>query len=124
VKLRKRWEIRAGQCTEAKRRQTGFAVSQASLWHIRCLLADLLGMLKNTCFEFRRNGSVTAAIDQAIKWKEAEIRYKPVAYAETFHGGASFSGIWWSFVFGVRCLWRHNMTSYSCFQTNVLAKFV
>jgi len=27
-----------------------------------------------------------------------------VAYAENFHGGASFSDIWWSFVFGVRCL--------------------
>jgi len=27
-------------------------------------------------------------------------------------GGFSFSGIWWSFVFGVRCLWRHNLTSY------------
>jgi len=32
----------------------------------------------------------------------------------------SFTGVWWSFVFGVRCLWRHNLTSYSCFQ----AKFV
>ena len=33
--------------------------------------------------------------------------------------------MWWSFqsVFGVRCLWRHNLTSYSCFQTNVFAKF-
>jgi len=39
-------------------------------------------------------------------------------------GRFSFSGICWSFVFGVRCLWRHNLTSYSCFQTNVLAKFV
>jgi len=29
-----------------------------------------------------------------------------------------------SFVFGLRCLRRHNLTSYSCFQTNVLAKFV
>jgi len=28
------------------------------------------------------------------------------------------------FVFGVRCLWRHNLTSYSCFQTNILVKFV
>jgi len=27
-----------------------------------------------------------------------------VAYAENFHGGISFSGIWWSFIFGVRCL--------------------
>jgi len=36
----------------------------------------------------------------------------------------SFSGMWWSFAFGVRCLWRHNLTTYSCFQTNVLAKFV
>jgi len=38
--------------------------------------------------------------------------------------GGSFSAIWRSFVCGVRCLWRHNLTSYSCFQTNVLAKFV
>jgi len=28
----------------------------------------------------------------------------PVAYTENFHGGVSFSGIWWSFVFGERCL--------------------
>jgi len=47
-----------------------------------------------------------------------------VAYPESFHGGLSFSGIWWPFVFGVRCLWRPNLTSYLCFQTNVLAKFV
>jgi len=45
-------------------------------------------------------------------------------YAENFHGGVSFSGIWWSFVLGVSILWRHNLTSYSRFQTNVLAKFV
>jgi len=38
--------------------------------------------------------------------------------------GGSFSGIWWRFLFGVRCLWRHNLTSYSCFQTNVLGRFV
>ena len=47
-----------------------------------------------------------------------------MAYAENFHGGVSFGGIWSSFAFGVRSLWRHNLTSYSCFQTNVLAKFV
>ena len=35
-----------------------------------------------------------------------------------------FRVIWWSFVFGVRCLWRHNLTSFPCFQTNVLAKFL
>ena len=35
----------------------------------------------------------------------------------------SFNDIWWWFVFGVRYLWRHNLTSYSCFQTNVLWKF-
>ena len=32
--------------------------------------------------------------------------------------------MWWSFVCGVRSLCRHNSTSYPCFQTNVLAKFV
>jgi len=36
----------------------------------------------------------------------------------------SFTGIWWSFAFGVRSLWRHNLTSYWCFQTYVLANFV
>jgi len=41
-----------------------------------------------------------------------------------FSWGGSFSGIWWSFLFAVRCLWRHNLTSYSCFQSNVLAKFL
>ena len=46
-----------------------------------------------------------------------------VAYAENFHEGVSFSGIWWLFAFGACCLSRHNLTSYSCFQTNVLAKF-
>ena len=39
-------------------------------------------------------------------------------------GGSLFSGLRWSFAFGVRSLWRHNLTSCSCFQTKVLAKFV
>jgi len=39
-------------------------------------------------------------------------------------GRGSFSGRWWSFLFRFRCLWRHKLTSSSCFQTNVLAKFV
>ena len=48
----------------------------------------------------------------------------PVAYAENFMGEVWFKVIWWLFVFGVHCLWRHNLTSCPCFQTNVLAKFV
>jgi len=36
-----------------------------------------------------------------------------------FSWEGSLSGIWCSFVCGVRFLWRHNLTSYSCFQTNV-----
>ena len=39
-------------------------------------------------------------------------------------GGFPISGIWWSFAFGVRSLWCHNLTLYSWFQTNVLAKLV
>ena len=39
-------------------------------------------------------------------------------------GGFWVRIIWWSFVFGLRCLWRHNLTSIPCFQTNILAKFV
>jgi len=30
--------------------------------------------------------------------------FETVVYAEKFHGRISFSGTWWSFVFGVRCL--------------------
>jgi len=41
-----------------------------------------------------------------------------------FSRGVSFSDIWWPFAFSVRCFGRHNLTSYSCFQTHVLAKFV
>ena len=61
------------------------------------------------CYHFGQNGSGVLC---------------PVAYAENFHGGFWFRVIRWSFVFGVRCLWRHNLTSCPCFQTNVLAKFV
>jgi len=32
-----------------------------------------------------------------------------VAYAENFYGVGSFSGIGKTLVFGVRCLWRHNV---------------
>jgi len=56
--------------------------------------------------------------------KRCTLYVNTVAYTENFHGGASFSSTWWSFVFGVRCLWRHNLASYWCFQTNVLAKFI
>jgi len=40
-----------------------------------------------------------------------------------FSWGGWFSCIWWSFVIIVCCLWRHNLMSYVCFQTNVLVKF-
>jgi len=36
---------------------------------------------------------------------------------KTFMGRVSFSGVWWPFVFGVRSLWHHNLTSYSCLLT-------
>ena len=41
-----------------------------------------------------------------------------------FTRGVWFKVIWWLFIFGVRCLWRHNLTSFPCLQTNVLTKFV
>jgi len=43
-----------------------------------------------------------------------------VVYAESFHGEDFIQWHWWSFVFGTRYLWRHNLKSHSCFQTNVL----
>ena len=46
-----------------------------------------------------------------------------VAYAENFQGWVH-SVAYGGHFFDVHCLWRHNMTSYSCLQTNVLAKFV
>jgi len=45
-----------------------------------------------------------------VRWYNERISCsRSVAYAENFHEGGPFSGIWWSFVFGVRCLWRHNL---------------
>jgi len=40
------------------------------------------------------------------KGEKVGIKYRlySVGHAENFHGGVSFSGIWWSFVFGVRFL--------------------
>ena len=57
--------------------------------------------------------------------RESWIFKQAVTYAENFHGGGCF--IQWHILvicICVRCLWRYNLTSYSCFQTNVLAKFV
>jgi len=34
------------------------------------------------------------------------------------------SGVWWSLLLDVHCLWRHIMTSNSRLQTNVLVKFM
>jgi len=34
------------------------------------------------------------------------------------------SSVWCSLLRDIRCLWRHNMTSYSCLQTNVLVDLV
>jgi len=34
------------------------------------------------------------------------------------------NSVCWSLLMDVRCLWRHNMTSYSRLQTNVFVKFV
>ena len=36
---------------------------------------------------------------------------------------SSSVGLWWSLLLDIRCLWRHNRTSYSRLQTIVLAKF-
>jgi len=35
---------------------------------------------------------------------EAVQDFHPVAHVEDFQGGISFSGKWWGFIFGVRCL--------------------
>ena len=61
----------------------------------------------------RKHFSIFLVNNSAIQWRMQKI----------FIGAFSFSGIWWSFLFGVRCLWRHNLSSYSYFQINVLAMF-
>jgi len=71
------------------------------------------------------DGKKTLSNLRSIAPKQDEVRVpEAVAYAKKISWGVSFTGICWSFVFGVRRLWRHNLTSYSCFQTNVLPKFV
>ena len=47
-----------------------------------------------------------------------------VAYAENFHGVGFIQWHMMVICICVRCLWRHNLTSCSCYESNVLAKFV
>ena len=79
---------------------------------INCYTSNLLQMRlmpeKQLYFHFQFNWSTTAF---------SGVRRK-------FLWGVSFSDVWWSFLYRVRCLWRHNLTSWSCFQNKVLAKFV
>ena len=66
-----------------------------------------------------------ARISPSEAWSEDPITVGCSGVHRKFSwGGVLCNGTWWSFVFGVRFLWRHNLTSNSCFQTNVLAKFV
>ena len=63
-----------------------------------------------------------------VWWMTVEKRVAVVGgVRRKFHGGGSFSGIWWSFIFGVRYLLHHNLTSYSCFPTtfswNLLTRY-
>ena len=59
------------------------------------------------------NNNRNSRLDQ-VQWRTQKL----------FMGGFWLRVIWWSFAFGARCLWRHNLTSFLCFQNNVLAKFV
>jgi len=47
---------------------------------------------------------VTSFREVLLQWRTQKI-----------YMGGSFSGMWWSFVFGVCCSWRHSLTTYSCF---------
>ena len=64
---------------------------------------QLLKLWERYCISLRKNHAVSTP-DQ---WRTQKIFM-----------GVSFSGMWWSFVFGVRFLWRHTLTSFSCFQAN------
>jgi len=89
---------------------------------------------RNSCrccfWDFERQIPVsfwsTRTETQATSGRERTIRLLPAQWRtqKIFMGGFWFRVIWWSFVFGVRCLWRHNLTSFPCFQTNVLATFL
>jgi len=71
-------------------------------------------MLTKTCR--KSESSLSSSYENAVSVTSG-VRRK-------FSWGVWFKVIWWLFVFGVRCLWRHNLTSFPCFQTNVWAKFV
>jgi len=63
---------------------------------------------------------------QLTQWR-AEVWWCPgrlLAWMPPYQILVLSSGIWWSLLLDIHCLWRHNMTSYSHLQTNVLAKFV
>jgi len=44
-----------------------------------------------------------------LNTRDQDLYSRSVAYAKNSHGWVSFSCIWWSFVFGVRFLWSHDL---------------
>jgi len=68
--------------------------------------------------------TVPPLMQRIVEWSSYSRNFNQWRTQKIFKGRISFSGIRWLFAFGVRCLWRHNLTSYSCFQINVIAKFV
>jgi len=94
-------------------------VSCSGLWTSKMII-----LILRRCEFCRACSSVLIRTDCSDLVRQFTLsEFQSVAYAENFHEGGSFSGIWWSFVFGVLSLWRHNLTSCSCFQADVLARF-
>jgi len=84
----------------------------------------MLSFQRSSCFcQWPAGGcSKDVASVDTPSWKH-ERGFWTVAYAENFHGGGFWFRVIW-LLFGVHCLWRHNLMSVLCFQTNALAKCV
>ena len=88
---------------------------EVSGWMISYICANfkLHNGMKNGNFYFRTVACRGQVMPGATAWLDAPSQILVLS-----------SGVWWSLLLDIRCLWRHNMTSYSRLQTNVLAKFV
>jgi len=72
----------------------------------------------------KRQQSQVQTIQRTVNSRNVTQAHGASGVRRKFSWGVSFSDIWWWFVFGVRSLWRHNLTSFPCFQTNVLWKLL
>jgi len=76
-----------------------------AMWRTRCDACKKKNVRCNRKATFYYKGKLQEVFRAGLN----EIKYDQWRTQKISMGRVSFRGIWWSFAFGVRCSWRHNL---------------